>query len=96
VALHGFVHGDFSTTPWLGGVPANLAANTGELLVTAERARLLTELLAGFFGTYLNRERPQMALLGQKRADMDVFFRPASSDVRQHGGGDQSRGARRQ
>jgi len=78
VALHGFSHGDFATTPWLGGAPEDFGKNAERPVADPARIQLLVGLLADFFDTYLRNARPQMALLTEppeQRPGMDVFSR---------------------
>jgi len=75
VALHGWEHRDFATTPWLSGAAADFAGNVRHPVAPAARVELLTGLLADFFGTYLMGLRTQMAMLDEGDVGMDVFFR---------------------
>ncbi len=75
VALHGFSHGDFATTPWLGGAPKDFGKNAERPVADPARVELLAGLLADFFDTYLRNLRPQMALMAEasEQPGMDVF-----------------------
>ena len=75
VTPRGWKHGDFATTPWLCGAPPDFAANIRQPIPPVKRIHLLTGLLADFFETYLIGQRPRMALLTERTADMAVFFR---------------------
>jgi hypothetical protein len=75
VALRGWKHGDFVTTPWLSGAPESFAANARQPAAPSERVELLSEMLADFFETYLTGRRHRMAFLGEAKPGIDVFYR---------------------
>lgn len=75
-ALRGFTHGDFSTTPWLGGAPEDFDKNAQRPVTDPAHIDLLVGLLADFFDAYLRGVRPRDALLIEwigQRPEMDVF-----------------------
>jgi hypothetical protein len=76
VALHGFTHGDFATTPWLCGAPEDFGKHTERSAADQARIGLLLGLLTDFFDTYLRKSRFRMALLTatpEQQIRMDVF-----------------------
>jgi hypothetical protein len=61
VALCGFTHGDFATTPWLCGAPEDFGKNAERPAADPARIELLVRLLTDFFDTYLRKSRSRMA-----------------------------------